>query len=279
MLANFVKQISSTVGTGSILLDGTVDGFVSFVSRYPDNSNLIYTIEEGNNREIGIGIYNSGPNTITRSHILENNINGVFNKPGISAMDLSGSAIISVAPTSQANIYNEPIWKSKEAVLDPTNYSPAPTKADILNGIYEYSFSGSIVESLGFKINLGNDIQQNTDMILNLNWSPSDSLFGNVKWGVTYAIANNVTGIIDTAIIDTAIQPVSGTGNKLQYVTLPLSISSDLPNSVIIGKVYRMGNDAADTYTQNAFLHSVYLNYYSNAKGTPSRTNDFYNWS
>jgi hypothetical protein len=56
-LADRIKEISYTIGTGNMILSGAANGFSSFGSHYSHNSNLFYAITDGTNYEIGSGIY------------------------------------------------------------------------------------------------------------------------------------------------------------------------------------------------------------------------------
>lgn len=67
---DFVKETSSFTGTGDILCGGAVSGYVAFSSYLSDTYTTIYTVALGTQWETGIGIYNSGANSITRSKLL-----------------------------------------------------------------------------------------------------------------------------------------------------------------------------------------------------------------
>jgi hypothetical protein len=56
-LADRIKELSYTIGTGNMMLSGPVSGFSSFSSTYSHNSEVFYAITDGTNYEIGSGIY------------------------------------------------------------------------------------------------------------------------------------------------------------------------------------------------------------------------------
>jgi len=56
-LADRIKEISYTIGTGSMMLSGAVNGFSSFSSVYSHGAEIFYAITDGTNYEIGSGIY------------------------------------------------------------------------------------------------------------------------------------------------------------------------------------------------------------------------------
>lgn len=87
VLANRVKVATATTGTGSTLTLGTVqDGYQSFSSAGISNGDSVrYTIEDGNEFEIGLGTL-SGGTTLSRT-VDESSNSG-------NRISLSGSAIV-----------------------------------------------------------------------------------------------------------------------------------------------------------------------------------------
>jgi hypothetical protein len=73
-LADRIKEISYTIGTGNMMLSGAVNGFSSFGSHYSHNSDLFYAITDGTNYEIGSGIYQradyDGSDGITNNQLI-----------------------------------------------------------------------------------------------------------------------------------------------------------------------------------------------------------------
>ena len=82
---NRAKVNTSTTGTGTITLGAAVDGFQTFANAGISDSDIVrYVIEDGNDWEIGIGLYSSG--TLIRGATESSN--------GGSALNLSGSAVV-----------------------------------------------------------------------------------------------------------------------------------------------------------------------------------------
>ena len=77
VLKDRVKEISTTIGAGSMTLDGAVQGFQSFAAI--GNGNLtFYTIANATQWEVGIGMYlTSGP-TLERNVVLDSSNNGAL---------------------------------------------------------------------------------------------------------------------------------------------------------------------------------------------------------
>lgn len=64
MLANGVKETTTTTGTGTVTLSA-VTGYPRVADVVPTGAPVDYAIQSGNNREAGIGTVGAG-NTLTR---------------------------------------------------------------------------------------------------------------------------------------------------------------------------------------------------------------------
>jgi len=106
MLANRVREFSTTVGTGDITLGGAMAGHTRFGDAFTVGDAVIYVIEDGDNYEIGTGTYGA-LDTLVRASISETLVAGVLTKAGALPISLSGQARIYCAATA-------------EFLLDPT---------------------------------------------------------------------------------------------------------------------------------------------------------------
>lgn len=99
LTANFVKESTATTGTGTINLGGAETGFIAFSDTFSTADTVHYLIEDGNNKEYGIGTLTTGaPWTLARTTVLETLVSGTFDDTSPTAISLSGSATVGVGP-------------------------------------------------------------------------------------------------------------------------------------------------------------------------------------
>ena len=72
VIADRVKETTTTTGTGTINLAGASSGFQTFASGVGNSNTTYYTIEDANGSwEIGIGtVTDSSPDTLARTTVL-----------------------------------------------------------------------------------------------------------------------------------------------------------------------------------------------------------------
>lgn len=92
-LYNIVKVYTSTTGTGTVTLGAAVPSFITFATAgVTTGSTVSYAIEDGNNREVGTGVYTSGAETLTRSVVTSTNSNALISLSGNAVVFITGLA-------------------------------------------------------------------------------------------------------------------------------------------------------------------------------------------
>lgn len=105
-LADRVFETSTTQGTGTINLDGAVDGFQSFAAAGLNGKKVPYVITDGEDFEIGYGTFTAGtPDTLTRTNIRQssNSDAAVYWGPGVRNVRLALSADYTVSRDENMN--------------------------------------------------------------------------------------------------------------------------------------------------------------------------------
>lgn len=126
---NRAKMTTATTGTGTITLGSAVEGYQTFsAAGLVDTDVVRYTIEDGNNWEVGTGTYSSG--TLTRTPI-ESSSAG-------SAINLSGDAVVFVTASGKDVLTATQVVTLSDGTIDLTkgNYFELETDQNTT-----YSFS------------------------------------------------------------------------------------------------------------------------------------------
>jgi hypothetical protein len=281
MLANWVRQRVLAATTGSIALGAAVDSFVSCDKVFMNDGKVHYSIEDGLNRETGVGTYIQSSNTLVRDDAFETLINGVYNNNVLAPMQISNEAIVMVSGTVQGLTTHVPVWKDLIGFLTQnasTSYL-TPDVKPFAGTIETYMFRDDLVESLSVQFDTPHDIQVGAIMVPHIRWSPNTNDVGTVRWGIEYVAAELNTGIFKDSITLYFEQAAEGILDKLQIVESVQTVLANEPDTVITGRIFRDATHANDTFVGDVALHVACLHYQANAVGTPSKDPDFYNWS
>lgn len=93
-LYNLAGMTTTTTGTGTITLGSAIYGHLTFAQAgIANNDTVTYAIKDGENSEIGRGVYTSSGTTLTRTVLRSTNSN--------AALNLSGSAEVFITPAAE----------------------------------------------------------------------------------------------------------------------------------------------------------------------------------
>ena len=95
-----VKQTTTTTGTGSVVLNGTVSGFQTFAAALSNGDTTYYAIFEPstNEYEVGLGTWTESTATLARTTILESSNSG-------SAVSLTAQAEVFITQPAEKAVY------------------------------------------------------------------------------------------------------------------------------------------------------------------------------
>ena len=116
---DLVRMSTATVGTGTITLGAAVNGYLAFAAAGAvDGTTYRYAIQDGNNSEVGTGVYSAAAQTLTRSVTKSTNSN--------NPISLSGRAQVIVCAAAEdlaigGTTFGTAAAQSVSAFLQPAN--------------------------------------------------------------------------------------------------------------------------------------------------------------
>ena len=133
-LADRVKELSRTTGTGPLALDGAADGFSGFDDIFASGDTVFYAVTDNDKYEVGSGIYekNGSNRSLTRFVIRSSNLNiGPYYVDGTSNR----------GPTDGQNGNFHPLWLSRSAAVSGVGFGDGPYSGPV-SGISFDEFPG-----------------------------------------------------------------------------------------------------------------------------------------
>jgi hypothetical protein len=152
-----------------------------------------------------------------------------------------------------------------------TNLRPGstpPAFAAFLGGIYTFRFDAGSADEVHGAVELQHDYREGSNLVFHVHWSPSTTNTGNIVWGVEYTV-QNPNGVF-AAPTTVAMTPAaaSGTVARHQLNNIVTITGTGLKIGAILAfRLYRQ-NGGTDTFTGNAFLHSVGIHYECDTAGS-----------
>jgi len=101
VIADRVRETTTTTGTGDIVLGGAVAGFVPFSSVLANTDTTYYAVVGGNSWEVGVGTYSTATNSLSRTVILASSNGGT-----IVSFGSGTKAVFLTQPTERAVYVN-----------------------------------------------------------------------------------------------------------------------------------------------------------------------------
>ena len=166
----------------------------------------------------------------------------------------------------------------KDLIISALNLrggSSPPSFSAFQNGVYAYNFTSGQVDELHGAIELQHDYNEGTDLEVHVHWSPSTTNTGNCLWKFEYSVANMGTGTFGATntLISDSHMAGSGEINRHQYTTIGvISGVNRKIGDLIVFRVYRDAASGLDTFTGNAFLHSLGIHYCVDTIGSRTRS-------
>lgn len=107
-------------------------------------------------------------------------------------------------------------------------------------------------------------------MELHIHWSPSTTNTGNCYWAFDYSISN-MLGVFAAPTTVFVTPAASGVVRTHQYTTIATIVGTGITAGAVMDfRIYRLGSNAADTFTGSAYLHVVGLHIEKDKLGSPT---------
>lgn len=149
-----------------------------------------------------------------------------------------------------------PLSSAKAAGTNDPTFTQVATDGAGSNGVYVWSFVANQERELFITIHLNNSYTEDSDLDIDLHWAPTTTNTGNVVWGLEYAWVNiGATPGTTTLITNTIAAP--GALGHVESHLVSISGTGKRRQSVLIGRFFRDGADAADTYPDNALANTL----------------------
>jgi hypothetical protein len=256
-LADRVKEVSSTTGTGSIALGGAVAGYRAFLATLGAGA-VYYTIAHQSvaEWEVGIGTLTTGPDTLARTTVLASSNAGALTNFSAGLKDVfctAPAAAFVTVPTSMARISG--LVGLPNAATPLTKYDFAADGLQLRNPT-----DGSIVVR-GATGTVTNDLALAGPVV---NGRDQSAAFTASSWVYAYFIWNGTT--VGTVTSVNATTPVLPTGytHAVKAGALRLSAATQfVPTQIrdayasIAPSTFRasaVGTNAEQSYDLSAFI-------------------------
>lgn len=148
VIADRVRETSTTTGTGTLTLDGAVTGFRTFSSAIGDTNTCYYTITLGADYEIGVGTVGAG--TLARTTVLKssNSNNAVNFGAGTKDVFVTYAADKAVYKDASNNVnalgtISSGVWNGTEITV-PYGGTGVATLTGIVKGNGQSAFSAAV---------------------------------------------------------------------------------------------------------------------------------------
>lgn len=207
--ANWVAESTLTKGSGAVALAGPIEGFAPF--SVMGDGPVYYTIQEGDNKETGIGNINGG--SLERTTVQAVIINGQYNGQGPSPMPLQGFA--EVYCTVNADLLNK-------------IFTVVGKVAGIEDGATADQSAAEVpYDSTNNPLTDDSQLQSAIDELSNYAFASPAAALADVKPDDVKVLGNGTVLLNTTTFLDkntyqcyTADSPISGTITSIQNVGL-----------------------------------------------------------
>jgi hypothetical protein len=157
----------------------------------------------------------------------------------------------------------------------------APDLEELRDGLFENAFAGTltVVEQAFFSVHILHGIKAGTTPTFHIHWAHNNATpSGDVKWSIDYSVAKGYgagTFAAPTTVTTTQTAPAQYVHQITDDDDMPINVTDLEPDSLLLGRVYRDPDDAADTFADDAFFLELDIHYERDKIGTLDRNRPY----
>jgi hypothetical protein len=164
---------------------------------------------------------------------------------------------------------NATVWN--DIILQVSNLRPGntpPSFSVFTGGIYGLRFDAGSADEVHGAFEIPHDYKEGSNMVVHCHWSPTTTNTGNIVFGFEYSWGT------DNAVFSAAATPTStpaaapGVVNKLTRTNIVALVGTNFKIGDIIAFRFFRQNGGTDTFTGNAFVHSIGIHYEADTVGS-----------
>ena len=152
---------------------------------------------------------------------------------------------------------------------DPTS---APTVTEVVSSVYAYSYNNTSERKLYALLELPADYVDGSNLYPYVRWAQDGTNTGDCVWRIAYSVASE-DGVVSAATSVESIITAPGVSDQHTFSELSEITGTDFKSGDVVSfMVARVGNDAEDTLTDDAFLFSAGFSYLVGVSGLLRRS-------
>lgn len=164
----------------------------------------------------------------------------------------------------------------RDFIMSVQNLRPGispPTFDTFQDGIYGIRFNDSVNDEVHGSVEFQHDYVEGSDFEVHVHWSPTTTDVGNCRFGFEYSIANRNTGTFGASTTIFINPTATGIINNHIYSSFGLISGVGLTiGAHIVFRFFREGDNVLDTFTGNAFVHTIGIHYKCDTVGSRQPT-------
>ena len=246
VLADRVRETTTTTGTGSVTLAGAYTGFQTFLAGIGNSNSTYYTIANvvSGEWEVGIGTYTASGNTLSRTTVLASSNSGSL------VVFTSGTKDVFVTQPAERAVYVDgtDVIPSNSASLKTTYGGTGVTSYTA--GDVPYFATGTALSKLG--IGAANTVLTSSGTAP--QWSTSINISGSVTAATDSSFTS--TGALQISAGTTGQRPTGAVGKIRWNSTLSQYEGYDGANWTLLGGAV-ISNDTSTTSVRYPVFSSV----------------------